>query len=215
MQFGPDFNWLKRLMPRGLYGRAVLILLLPVFTVGLVVTVMFLQRHFEDVTRQMTRNVAGEIAFVARSLDHGPDLAAALEQGRWVAGNLGLGLEVPGTPVSDSRRFYDISGRAVAAELHAQLPGLQAVGLADIRQVRLAMAGAQGPYLLSFPRSRVSASNPHQLLVLLGVTAALTLVVAGLFLRNQLRPIRRLASAAEDYGRGRVTPYRPGGASEI
>ena len=40
MQFGPSFGWLKRLMPRGLYGRAVLILLLPVFTMVLVVTVV-------------------------------------------------------------------------------------------------------------------------------------------------------------------------------
>ncbi len=215
MQFRADFGWLKRLMPRGLYGRAVLILLLPVFTMVLVVTVTFLQRHFEDVTRQMTRSVAGEVAFVARSLDQEGDPAAALEAAHWVAGNLGLVLEVPGGPAAESRVFYDISGRIVADELRAQLPELRVVELADLKQVRLALEGAQGPYALTFPRARVSASNPHQLLVLLGFTAALMTVIAGIFLRNQLRPIRRLAQAAEDYGRGRLTPYRPGGATEI
>ena len=55
LDLGPDFNWLKRLMPGGLYGRAALILVLPVVVVTLVVSVMFLQRHFEDVTRQMTQ----------------------------------------------------------------------------------------------------------------------------------------------------------------
>ena len=215
MQFGPDFGWLKRFMPRGLYGRAVLILLLPVFTLVLVVTVMFLQRHFEGVTRQMTRGVAGEIGFVARSLDRGPDAPAALEAGRWVASNLGLELDVPGGPISEARVFYDISGRIVADELRAQLPELRTIELSDLKVVRLGMVGAEGPYVLSFPRSRVSASNPHQLLVLLGFTAALMTVIAGLFLRNQLRPIRRLAQAAEDYGKGRVTPYRPGGSIEI
>ncbi|WBU61383.1 ATP-binding protein [Paracoccus albus] len=215
MRNGTDFNWLKRLMPRGLYGRAVLILLLPVFTVVLVVTVMFFQRHFDDVTRQMTRGVAEEVAFVARNLDQGPDAAAAMESAEWIARNLGLDLEVPGGPVNETRLFYDFSGRIVADELRDQLPGLRVVELGDIKQVRLGMAGQQGNYVLGFERSRVSASNPHQLLVLLGFTAALMTVIAGIFLRNQLRPIRRLAKAAEDYGRGRVTPYRPGGAMEI
>ncbi|WBU51973.1 ATP-binding protein [Paracoccus sp. SCSIO 75233] len=215
MKFGPDFGWLKRFMPRGLYGRAVLILLLPVFTMVLVVTVMFLQRHFEDVTRQMTHSVAQEIAFVASSLDQPGSADAALREGEWVAGNLGLSLEMPGDPVEDSRVFYDVSGRIVADELQRNLPMLRAVELGDLSRVRLGLDGVLGPYVLTFPRERVSASNPHQLLVLLGFTAALMTVIAGVFLRNQLRPIRRLARAAEDYGKGRVTPYRPGGAVEI
>ncbi|NHF74967.1 ATP-binding protein [Paracoccus xiamenensis] len=215
MQFGPDFGWLKRLMPRGLYGRAVLILLLPVFTMVLVVTVMFLQRHFEDVTRQMTASVAVDLSFVERRIDQAPNMITAEIAARDLSANLDLQFEMPGAPVADSRVFYDVSGRIVADELRDRLRGLVAVELGDLRQVRLGMNGAFGPYTLTFQRSRVSASNPHQLLVLLGFTAALMTVVAGIFLRNQLRPIRRLALAAEDYGRGRVTPYRPGGAIEI
>ncbi len=215
MQIGPDFGWLKRLMPRGLYGRAVLILLLPVFTMVLVVTVMFLQRHFEGVTRQMTTSVALDIGFVARRMEQAPDLGTAVAAAHDLSGNLDLDFDMPGAPVPDGRVFYDVSGRIVADELHRRLPQLVTVDLADLKQVRLGLDGRYGPYTLTFPRSRVSASNPHQLLVLLGFTAALMTVIAGIFLRNQLRPIRRLAQAAEDYGRGRVTPYRPGGASEI
>ncbi|MFD1797391.1 HAMP domain-containing protein [Paracoccus aurantiacus] len=215
MHFGPDFGWLKRFMPRGLYGRAVLILLLPVFTLVLVVTVMFLQRHFEDVTRQMTASVALEAGFVTRSVDQSTDLASAVFAGTDIASNLGFEFAMPGPVVHESRVFYDVSGRIVADELRASLPGLTAVELKDLKQVRLGLEGPYGPYTLTFPRGRVSASNPHQLLVLLGFTAALMTVIAGIFLRNQLRPIRRLAQAAEDYGRGRLTPYRPGGAIEI
>lgn len=215
MQFGPSFGWLKRLMPRGLYGRAVLILLLPVFTMVLVVTVVFLQRHFEGVTRQMTASVAQEVGFVARSVDQAPDLATAVKRGSDISRNLNLQFDIPGPQVSDSRVFYDVSGRIVADELRSRLPLLTAVELGDLKQVRLGLRGPYGPYTLTFARSRVSASNPHQLLVLLGFTAALMTVIAGMFLRNQLRPIRRLAQAAEDYGKGRVTPYRAGGAAEI
>ena len=52
------FRWLKRYMPRSLYGRAALILVLPVVTLQLVVSVVFIQRHFEGVSAQMSREVA-------------------------------------------------------------------------------------------------------------------------------------------------------------
>ena len=68
---------------------------------------------------------------------------------------------------------------------------------------------------MSFPRSRVSARNPHQLLVLMLATGALMTLIAYLFLRNQLKPIRRLANAAEAFGKGQVVPYYPSGASEV
>lgn len=61
----------------------------------------------------------------------------------------------------------------------------------------------------------MSATNPHQLLVLMIFTSLLMTAVAFLFLRNQLRPITRLARAAEDFGKGRLAPYRPRGALEV
>jgi two-component system osmolarity sensor histidine kinase EnvZ len=64
-------------------------------------------------------------------------------------------------------------------------------------------------------RRRLSASNPHQLLVIMASTGVLMTGLAYLFLRNQLRPIRRLARAAEDFGKGRTVPYRPAGATEV
>jgi two-component system osmolarity sensor histidine kinase EnvZ len=68
---------------------------------------------------------------------------------------------------------------------------------------------------VGFDRRRVSASNPHQLLVLMVFTGALMTVIAFIFLRNQLRPIKRLALASEAFGKGRVTQYKPSGAIEV
>ena len=62
-----NFNWLKRYVPRGLYGRAALILIFPVVFLQLVVSFVFIQRHFEGVTDQMTRAAAREVRLV---LDH-------------------------------------------------------------------------------------------------------------------------------------------------
>ncbi|MFI0397114.1 ATP-binding protein [Paracoccus jiaweipingae] len=211
-----DFAWLKALMPRGIYGRAALILFLPVTVVTLVVTVMFLQRHFEGVTRQMTESLSRELVVVARRIDQANDRATAQLAGRALAGPLGLSLHLPAAPARDDHRHpLDLSGRVVIATLHEQVPQVRAVDLRDMRRVVVAMQGRWGPYSLGFDRRLVSATNPHQLLVLMVGTSLLMTVISTIFLRNQLRPIRRLARAAEDYGRGRVTPYRPSGASEV
>ncbi|WP_112874505.1 ATP-binding protein [Paracoccus endophyticus] len=210
-----NFAWLKRLMPGGLYGRAALILFLPVVVVTLVVGVMFLQRHFEDVTRQMTATAAAELALVGDRVTAAPDDAAAQAAGQAIAGPLGLTLHLPPPPgLADRRVFYDLSGRVVIAELHDRVPGLRAVDLSDLRRVVVAVDGPR-PFALAFPRTRLTPSNPHQLLVMMVVTSALMTAIATVFLRNQLRPIRRLAVAAEAYGRGRVEPYRPAGAVEV
>ena len=71
-----SFRWLKPYLPRGLYGRATLILLLPVVTLLLVVSVVFIQRHFEGVTQQMTRTMMREIRLVLTRDD--PAIAEAL-----------------------------------------------------------------------------------------------------------------------------------------
>ena len=212
-----NFEWLKRFMPRGLYGRAALILFLPVVVVTLVVTVMFLQRHFEDVTRQMTSGMAHEIALVAERIDAAPDIHAARVSAERVTGPLELTLTLPaeGAPQGERRVFYDLSGRVVIAELHARVPEVRSVDLSSRREVLVTLGGRWGDYQLSFSRLRVSASNPHQLLVLMTGTSLLMTAIATIFLRNQLRPIRRLARAAEEYGKGRIIPYRPAGAVEI
>lgn len=212
-----EAGWLKRMFPRGLYGRAVLILFLPVVVVTMVVSVMFLQRHFEDVTRQMTGSMARELSFVSHRIERAETPARAIAAGSAVATPLGLRLSRTGMPdKEDQRLFYDFSGRTVIQELRRHVPGIVAIDLAsDDDVVEVTMTSRHGPYTLSFDRSRVSASNPHQLLVLMIFTSLLMSGIATIFLRNQLRPIRRLARAAEAYGRGRVEPYRPSGAIEV
>ena len=210
---------MKPILPRGLYGRAALILFLPVVVITLVVSVVFLQRHFEGVTRQMTGTTLRELEFVRDRIDAAPNVAQALLAGQSVAGPLGLSLTLPAAPVPapvDRRLWYDFSGRVVIEMLRQEMAGVIGVDLAsDEKRVQVTLDGRFGPYALSFERRRVSASNPHQLLVLMVVTSAIMTTIASIFLRNQLRPIRRLAHAAEEYGKGRIVPYRPSGAIEV
>jgi len=191
-------GFLKRALPRGFYGRAALILIVPIITIQLVVSVMFLQRHFEDVTLQMTGTLSRDLGLVLEA----PELAE----------RLGITLSQGAGPTGDSRLFYDLSGRVVARHLHQEFPAITGVDLAT--DDNLVVLGLDGQ-TISFSRSRVSASNPHQLLVLMVVTSLLMTLVAFLFMRNQIRPLRRLASVAEAFGRGRSLPYSPTGATEV
>lgn len=203
----------RSLLPRGLYGRAALILIVPIVTIQLVVSVVFLQRHFDGVTRQMTGTLERELRLVADMVD---DPAAAPGAARRLAAALGLRIALPPDRPPESRRlFYDLSGRVMTEVLAEALPGLVAVDLADTREVTLWLDTDAGTLQIGFERRRVSASNPHQLLVLMVFTGLVMTVVAILFMRNQLRPIRRLARAAEAFGTGRSEPYKPSGATEV
>ncbi len=209
------FGWLKQFMPRGLYGRAILILLVPVIALQLVVSVVFIQRHFDRVTEQMTRNVAIPLNFLLARIADAPDEARAAEVAATLGPSLGFAVLLPGEEVPDRRVFYDLSGRSVIRTMREVLPGVGGIDLSSLDRVRLLVATERGPAEISFPRGRVSASNPHQLLVIMVFAGVLMTTVAYLFLRNQLRPITRLAEAAQAYGRGRVVPYRPRGAVEV
>ncbi len=212
---------LKHWLPRGLYGRAALILIMPVLTLQLVVSVVFIQRHFEGVTAQMTRNVLIETRYLVAQLDQAASLTEAVQIGADLGLALQIQVQVPASDASlaqggDVRNVYDLSGRVVVDTLHAGLTGLRHVDLVtNHRQVRMVVDTAQGPAELHLPRGRVSASNPHQLLVLMIATGVLMTLISFVFLRNQLRPIRRLARAADAFGKGRHVPYRLGGATEV
>ncbi|WP_417809122.1 ATP-binding protein [Thioclava sp.] len=213
--------WLKQMMPRGLYGRAALILVLPVVTIQLVVSVVFIQRHFERVTRQMTQSMVHEIDLLDRAARTAPDLATARARLADLDSVLGFTVSYPAPAVlanarGDQRSFLDLTGIVVIATLRATLENVRYIDLNDGNdQVTVVLETPHGALALSFPRNRVSASNPHQLLVLMMFVSVLMTLVAYLFLRNQLRPIRRLAAAAEAFGKGRNVSYRVSGASEV
>lgn len=200
------------ILPRGLYGRALLILVVPIVTIQLVVSIAFIQRHFERVTQQMTGAVAAELQLVLAELD-----AGRVEEAARVSGALGFAVSPADRPLQGVRReAWDLSGRVVADTLREQVPGfLGADLLASEGRVLADFARDGGILRADFDRRRMSATNPHQLLVLMIVTSALMTAIAYLFLRNQMAPITRLAQAAAAFGKGQHIPYKARGATEV
>ncbi|NHB77162.1 ATP-binding protein [Rhodobacter calidifons] len=209
----------QRLLPRGLYGRAALILIVPILAIQLVFSTEFIQRFYEGVTAQMTQGVAIDLDFLMDQIE----ATASLEEARARVTPLAEALEItltlpagPEAPVEDRMAFIDLSGGTIMATLRARLPGLQAVDLTDPRRrVFLRLDSRFGPVGAEVSRRRMSATNPHQLIVLMLFTSILLTVIAYYFLRRQLRPITKLAEAAEAFGKGQTVRYRPRGALEV
>ena len=205
------FRWIKSYMPKRLYYRAALILVFPVVFLQLIVSIVFIQRHFEGVTVQMTRTVAAELDLITEVIER--DGAVAAQQ---IARSLGMSMSIVSqeTNFLERRRIYDLTGLVVRREL-LSLPEIFNVDLPDNRKVNARIKSGQEYFDLQFSRRRVSASNPHQLIVYLLVFGAFFTVIAFFYLRNQLRPITRLADAAEAFGLGENVPYDPSGALEV
>lgn len=213
-----SFNWLKHYMPRSLYGRAALILVLPVVVVSLVVSVAFIQNHLRDIIRQMTGSVEREISFVVARVDAAPGPERALQELAPLLPALQMQLrlvDAAQVPAGDAIRWYDFSGSHVRRLLRAAIPAMRAVRFNDDSSVQVYIDTAHGPLELRFSRSRVTVGTPHQLIVTMVFFGLLMTVIAFLYMRNQLRPITRLADAAQAFGRGRTEPFRPGGAVEV
>jgi len=198
-------------MPKRLYFRAALILVFPVVFLQLIVSIVFIQRHFEGVTVQMTRTVAAELDLITEVIER--EGAVAAQQ---IARSLGMSMSIvaQNTRFVERRRIYDLTGLVVRRELLA-LPEILTVDLPDNRKVNARIKSGEEFFDLQFSRRRVSASNPHQLIVYLLVFGAFFTVIAFFYLRNQLRPITRLADAAEAFGHGENVQYDPSGALEV
>lgn len=209
----------QRILPRGLYGRAALILIVPILAIQLVFATEFIQRFYEDVTGQMTQGVAIDLAFLLDEIEDSDSLDAARARVVPLAEALEIKLMLPAgpdAPVKDRMATIDLSGKKIIATLRRRLPVLAAVDLtAQDRTVNLRFDSRLGPVQAVVSRHRMSAANPHQLIVLMVFASILLTVIAYFFLRRQLRPITKLAEAAEEFGKGRAVLYKPRGAQEV
>ena len=207
---------IKRYLPNSLYGRAALILLVPIITIQLVVSFSFIQRLYEDVTKQMTMHLVPEIEIILDMVESFDPNISKESDIFLLAQDFNMQASWSDSYVKNQRYFYDLSGRILMNTLYENFKELESIDLiSNDKTVTLNYFISDKIFELRFSRYRVSASNPHQLLVLMILTGVLMTTIAFLFMRNQLRPIRRLSAAAEAFGMGREVTYAPSGATEV
>lgn len=210
--------WIKSKLPRSLFGRAMLILAVPIVVIQIVVAAVFAERLFSDVSEQMSANVALEVNYIISLADKAPDKTAAFIAVGNAARPLNIytGFKERHPKRQDGWLWSDLSGQYVVKALRAHVNNLAYVDLRSNKKlVLLGVNSNKGPIQLSFNRTRASATNPHQLLVAMLMTALIFTAISVLFLNNQIKPIKRLSDAAEAFGRGWAIPFNPRGAREV
>jgi two-component system osmolarity sensor histidine kinase EnvZ len=209
----------KRYLPRSLFARALLILLLPLVVLQIVLSLSFIQRHFDGVATQMAGGMAREINAVVAAVEDaesGEEARARLAALSRLLDTRFVLAEGAVIPREALRRFYDISGGAVEETLKADVSRPMTLDLVSSdRFIEAEIQTRRGILRAALDRRRMIPSNPHQLLVVTGIASLLLVAVSIVFLRNQVRPIRQLAEAADAFGRGVSVPFEPRGAEEV
>jgi two-component system osmolarity sensor histidine kinase EnvZ len=214
---GDGFS-VKRFLPRHLFGRSLLIIVAPIVLLQAIVAYVFFERDLDTTTRRLARDVAADIA-----------LLVALEDNHTGADRLQL-RALAGRQLSYQIHF--LPGAQIApsptpptSTIDVALDGILAQRIAPDRDFRTARVGDSfeirvevhdGVLVVDVPRDRVTVSKPDIFILWMVGSALILMGVAALFLRNQVRPIERLARAADAFGKGRAVPdFKPYGAVEV
>jgi len=222
----PALSWGERfwrgvagLLPKGLYARSLIIIIAPVVLLQSVIAYVFMERHWQLVTRRLSSAVTSDIAALIDVYDTYPQDPGGETLSRIASDRLGLDVDFlrdAALPPPGARPFFSILDEALTDELARQLARpfwVDTVGRSSFIEIRVQL-GKDVMRVLA-RRSQAYASNSHIFLLWMGGSSLVLLGVAILFLRNQIRPILRLAEAAESFGKGRDVDFRPRGAREV
>ena len=210
----------KSVMPTGLYARTLLIMIVPMVLLQSVVAFVFMERHWNTVTRRLSQAVVQDIAtlidvYKVYPQDKDRTQIKAIAQQR-------LGLVVDFLPLGDMpppgpQPFFSLLDQALSVQIGRQITRpfwIDTVGRSNLVEIRIQLDDAV--MRIFAQRSAAYASNSEIFLFWMVGTSSILLIVAILFLRNQIRPILKLADAAESFGKGREAPnFRPRGAREV
>ncbi|MBE9604674.1 HAMP domain-containing protein [Acetobacteraceae bacterium H6797] len=216
-------SWLRRVMPRGLLGRSLLIVLVPLIVLQAVALQIFYGSHLDVISRRLAAGVAGDVGMVVELLTRHP----AEDERGWIFREAAWRFDL-------NLAFEEGAQLNLTAQRPASLPLLpleedldralrERVRLAfdtdwqsDSRSVIIRVQLANGVLHVEAPRKRLFANTLYLFVIWVVGSSALLFAVAAVFMKNQVRSIRRLADAAESFGMGRDPgPIKPEGAAEV
>jgi two-component system osmolarity sensor histidine kinase EnvZ len=210
---------IKRLLPSTFLGRSVMIILTPLILLQVVSTWIFYDRHWDTITRRLAGAVAGEVNMVIESMRQFPGkenedrvLSTASSMALRVAYKRGEILPNVAPEIGSG-----ILDRRLSRALDEQIkrPFHMDTWTYD-GQVRIKVQLPNGVLDVFVSRERLFSSTTYIFVMWMVGTSMVLFAIASIFMRNQVRPIRRLAAAAADFGKGRDVPdIKPEGATEI
>ncbi|WP_420962621.1 ATP-binding protein [Brucella sp. IR073] len=214
-------RWLAHQMPKRLYARSLIIVIVPMVLLQSVIAFVFMERHWQMVTERLSMAVVRDISAIIDIIETYPQDPGYENIIRIAQQRLGLNISIlPPNPLPPPgpKPFFSILDDFLGEEITRQINRpfwLDTVGDSDLIEIRIQL---EDKVLRVFARrSQAYASNTLIFLTWMVGTALVLLSIAILFLRNQIMPIQQLAKAAESFGKGQPMPegFRPRGAEEV
>lgn len=220
MKFLPKIKYsaFKKLFPTNLFARAFLILALPMLIVQMVAIYVFFVSHLENIERHLSYSVVGDITFILDELKHSDEKRE--KEIKDLAFRTML-MRVSKEPIDTKIKFTNSSENNLFTIFTRQLDDV----IEEPFSVRLSRNESAVIVRIKLEDSVIKFQfSVKRLSSVTGITftlwmvgpAILLLMIATVFLRNQIRPISKLAIAAENFGKGQYNiDFRPQGASEV
>lgn len=217
--YGRGARWLGSVMPKGLYARSLIIVIVPIVLLQSIIAYVFMERHWQTVTMRLSSAVTADIAALIDVWETYPQDDEGRTLRRIASQRLGLDVEVQRgveLPPPGPKPFFSILDAALSEQIARQIGRpfwIDTLGRSNLIEIRIKLDNAVMRVVAR--RSQAYASNSHIFLLWMIGSSLVLMAIAILFLRNQIRPILTLAEAAESYGKGRETDFRPRGAREV
>ncbi|MGI9392064.1 MAG: ATP-binding protein [Parvibaculales bacterium] len=206
-------------MPKKLYGRSLMIVIVPIVLLQIAIGFVFMERHWTRVTERLSETVVRETGMLIALYERYPDIFSS-QLGNEIEEMLGMHISFSkGASLlpSATEPIISLLDRTLKKELSGTITRpfrIDTTGHKRFVRVDILLDGKI--MHISVLRSRAYATNSHIFLVWMIFSSLLLLTVSILFLRNQIRPIEKLARAAQAFGMGRKGGnFTPGGATEI
>jgi len=211
---------IKRWLPTSLFGRSLLIIVLPIALMQLAVTWIFFDAHWQTVTSRLSDGLAGDIAWAVESYhdDPRPEVLAKIAERAETSMSLSIVLlEDSKLPPRQPSSLFAALDRALDKALSEKLDvpyWYDTIRFPAYVDIRVEAPG--GVLRIIAPRDRAYATQGHIFIFWMALATLLLTAIAILFIRNQVRAIERLADAAETFGKGGdVDDFKPYGAKEV
>ncbi len=211
--------WMKRYLPKSLLGRALTILGVPIVLVQVIAIWVFYDNHVDAVTRNMARSLAGEIGLALHFAENTPDPSSRDGPLDEIEDFLNIHLKWRAGEKLGAIRHVGETTRA-GTELIVAMQSLGTPFQVDVetlpRQVRVLAQGSKGVLDVVATRRKLGSVTTDIFVAWSIGSAAVTLGIAAIFMLNLVKPIRRLADAADAMGKGRDVPeFKAYGAREV
>jgi two-component system osmolarity sensor histidine kinase EnvZ len=210
--------WIKRVLPRTMFGRALLIVVMPLILLQAIATWVFYDRHWSAVSWRLSAAVAGDVGLLVEALkfaDSPSGRAAFLERARGQTDlefSISHNLKLPPPSPATGRLIEDQLNQAMQSRL--RLPFR--IELLDDGGAEIKVRLSDDVLSVNVPRNRLYSSTTYIFVMWMLGSSLVLLAVATVFLRNQVKSLRRLAEAADSFGKGRpVASFKVEGAVEI